>query len=622
MTTSAQWTPLVRWLSGITLSLTLATASAATSLPPVPVDLPTTPAAEGGQVILWRIVPADFHNPSFSVESFKAIVAGSLPRSVQVQPRDTLSTLVQRHFNASRSWTPAVYTALVEQIKQANDLLKDSDLQVGSLVVPDLPRASASKPSDDNLLNAYAKISTLDRGAAAWDFDKGALIGTPVVSALGRAGSQAVIQIRELPLIAAQMRAAPTHEPALEALGYAGVGFPFDAEIAAEPAPAPQAGDCPALDPALAKILASNPRNKATVVVLDDAWPDDEEFIKARDFVVNASKMIRERFNLNGGKPTLGDVDMLAKRTETSFPAGIQPYPAITTHASAIKASLRSFTCHEKGKGVNVVFIPMGTGQSGAYPLLREILYLANLARIKSNNLTGQPMSGPTLPDQIQRAQRFAGAAFSDQKGQIQPFLNPFKPNGPNSIRTDQALIEQLAFFLRLYSDASLTPHFLSMSWTSRELAWQIFFPEYSYGLMLAAAGNSPAVDVHLKRVQFAYRSTNPGDVIAVENSDATKYLCSSSRFSQLPGVDVLGVGYPGEIADTKLCGTSFSTPRVAWLLAAREAYIATPPTDDDARSVWQIQQKSRIKGLRSLALQDSMRFNVTWQKLVGAPAD
>ncbi|MDR0215480.1 MAG: S8 family serine peptidase [Comamonas sp.] len=582
----------------------------------------TTESSDDNGILLWRVVPADLHDPKFSAETIKALMTKSLPRNVQVQANDTLSAVVSQHFNVSSTWTPAVYGALVEQIKQANNLEKDSDLKPGPLIVPDLPQASKSKPSAFNVLNASAKISRLDRGANAWDADKNSLSGKPIVSQLGRAGAQTVLQIRQLPLGAAKAFAAPADEDVPTDFRYAALQVPFTAEFGAEPVAAPISDECPAVDPALANILAVKPRTQATVVVLDDSWPDDEEFLKARDFVVNASKLIRAKFKLDGPMSTLSDIDELSKIKGTSFPPGIGPYPNISTHASAIKASLRSFTCNDKGHGVSVVFIPMGTAQDGSRPLLREILYLAYLARIKSNNFSAQLVWSPPQKDQIDTARSFAAKSFADQKGKISPFLSPFNATGPNSILTDQALIEQLAFFLKLYSDASQTPHFLSMSWTSRELAWQIYFPEYSYGLMLAAAGNTATVNVQEQRVQFAYRSTNPGDVIGVENSDGTKYLCSSSHFSQAEGVDVLALGYPGEISNTKLCGTSFSTPRVAWLLAAREAYIAIPPATDGQRSIWQIQQKTRIKNLRTLTQQDSMRFNVTWQKLLGSPSN
>jgi len=607
----------------LVLAVTMNATTAVWAQPTVRANTATPPVIEGddGGILLWRVVPADLHNPQFSVETFKAMVSNSLPRSVEVKKSDSLSAVVHRNFNASQSWTPAVYEHLIEQIKLSNNLVKDTDLKPGQLIVPDIPRVSKSEPSAFNVLNASAKISRLDRGDDAWDSVSEVLAGRPVVSEVGRPGSQTVLQIRQLPFESAKAFRAPKDEDVPAQFRYAALRVPFIAEFSAEPVLTPTGGDCPKVDPDLAKILHSQPQSKATVVVLDDSWPDDEEFVRARDFIVSASRLIRSKFKLDS-PGTQDDLNELTTMKGTSFPPGILPYPNIKTHAAAIKASLRPFVCNDNGRGVNVVFIPMGTAQDGSRPLLREILYLAYLARIKTNNFSTQLVWSPPQKDQIDTARSFAAKGFADQKGKITPFLNPFNPAGSNSVITDQALIEQLAFFLRLYSDASLSPHFLSMSWTARELAWQIYFPEYTFGLMLAAAGNTATVDVQAQRVQFAYRSTNPGDVIGVENSDGSQYLCSSSHFSQADGVDVLAVGYSGDVADAKLCGTSFSTPRVAWLLAAREAYIAMPPTNDEERSVWQSRQKTRIKDLRSLTMRDSMRFNVTWQKLMGAPTN
>jgi hypothetical protein len=185
---------------------------------------------------------------------------------------------------------------------------------------------------------------------------------------------------------------------------------------------------------------------------------------------------------------------------------------------------------------------------------------------------------------------------------------------------TDQALVEQLAFFLHLYSEATQTPHFLSMSWVARKFSLQVYFPEHSYGLMLAAAGNAADINIHEKPVLFASRSTNPGDVIAVENSDEKEWLCSSSRFTQSTEVDVLGVGFSGSVTDSSLCGTSFSTPRVSWLLGAREAYVVTPPGTEAEYAMWQAKQKKRIRTLTSPTAIKSARFHVTWQQLIGNP--
>ena len=85
-----------------------------------PQTTPTTAAPDDdGGILLWRVVPANLHDPDFPTATFEAMVTKSLPRSVQVQENDTLSEVVRRHYNVSKTWTPAVYGVLIEQIKQA-----------------------------------------------------------------------------------------------------------------------------------------------------------------------------------------------------------------------------------------------------------------------------------------------------------------------------------------------------------------------------------------------------------------------------------------------------------------------------------------------------------------------
>lgn len=571
-------------------------------------------ADDDGMVTLWRVIPADFANPDFDPVTLEELLQTSLPRRVDVAPSDTLSGIIQRTFNVSQSWTPAVYDEVLEHVKRVNGLTDANRLKPGRLRVPDLPQTAKSDPAPNKAMNAFPKISNIvDSG---WDASLRALVGKHTVSEAGRTGARQVLQIRRVPLAEAK---ALTEEAGMVTTPYAykASDAPMLVELSAVPSPGAAGTGCPAVDPALGALIGQKPRGRAVVVVLDDAWPDQAEFLKARDFVDQASRAIRARFKMEGATPTQ-DLDDLRSRTATSFPPGIAQYPAIGTHAGAIKASLREFTCNDPAGGVEVIYLPMTYAQSGALPLLREIMFLSYLARSTSNRFTPEIQWTEPPSDQIKAAQQLAAEPFRP-KGKMTALLSPFQGDQPGTLKTDQALVEQVAFFLRLYSDATDVPHFLSMSWIARELSLQVYFPEYSYGLMLAAAGNAAAVDVHEKRVQFAYRSTNPGDVIAVENSDGTQWLCSSSRFTRAADIDVLGVGYPGRIDGTALCGTSFSTPRVAWLLAAREAWVAPAPKAED-RSTWQARQKTRIRRLTSAAAADSARFYVTWQKLVGLP--
>jgi hypothetical protein len=124
------------------------------------------------------------------------------------------------------------------------------------------------------------------------------------------------------------------------------------------------------------------------------------------------------------------------------------------------------------------------------------------------------------------------------------------------------------------------------MSWTTPDQWFQPNVPEGFYGLFVAAAGNIPALNIYSDpRQQFAARSKSPGDVLAVMNTDENgSPVCDSSVFGN-DLTDVFGVAFPGYLGPAPTdCGTSFSAPRVAWLIAAREA-VKDPPA---APADWQ----------------------------------
>jgi hypothetical protein len=389
-----------------------------------------TPTAET-MVDVWRIVPAGFTDPNFDQTRFSELVTSSLSRKIEVVPKDTLSDLIRRTFNISKSWTPAVYESLLERIKKLNGIEDDGSLKPGSVQVPDIAATAKSRPSANNELNGLPKISTLSASSAS-GASSGELIGMPKVTDAGRVGSNQVLQIRRVPLSAVEALNNAGAVNGSSQYSYKSGDVPMAVELgaAAEPISSSRAGSpgCRAIDPGLASIIRQNPRRRAVVVVLDDAWPDDEEFLKARDFVVSASKAIRARFKLDPQGPYAAasqDLDALQKRTETSFPGGISAYPQIRTHASAIKASLNDFTCNDAGGGVKVIYIPMTIAQSASLPLLREIMYLSYLARSRSTDLTDRSTWIAPPNDQVDAAIKLANGPF--KSGKIGASLTPFE---------------------------------------------------------------------------------------------------------------------------------------------------------------------------------------------------
>jgi hypothetical protein len=94
--------------------------------------------------------------------------------------------------------------------------------------------------------------------------------------------------------------------------------------------------------------------------------------------------------------------------------------------------------------------------------------------------------------------------------------------------------------------------------------------------------------------------------MLAVMNIGADgKAACDSSLLEV--SNDVFGVAYDGALSPT-VCGTSFAAPRVAWLVAAREAMTEAPA---DAAH-WRANLHREITGMRDPHATNfnRMRFN------------
>lgn len=577
------------------------------------------PEKQTPRVTLWRVAPANFYESDFSTSQFRELVDKSLPRKVEVQQGDTLSGVIRRVFNVSSTWTPAVYRDLVTKIKATNRLYDENSLMPGQIEVPDIPKTSKTTPNENSPYRSDAKISFsgIGRSAMAWDPAMQAFSGEPSIAAVGREAAREEIQIRQVDVETARSLAVkPDQDPLTATFGYQVASAPIELDLSAgEVAGMPEESVCTGSDPGLSVLTSGLPRQKSVLVIVDDSWPDQAEYAKSRDFVLAASRLIRSRFRLDAAQTNRSNIDALESIPTTSFASGVRPYPEMDSHAAAIKAALQEYSCGGQGRGVTVVYLPLLAAQDGSLYALKEILYVAALARLKRGRLSSGPAASPASSDQIRIARDLSGVPFEASTGNVSGIQYKFEPGKPLRLQTDQALIEAIAFFMRLYSEATGEPHFMSMSWLVPNLEFQVYFPGDSYGLMLAAAGNSSG-NVQRDRPQFAYRSSNPGDVIAVENSDQSGWLCSSSRLDPSDDIDVLGVGFSGQVQGT-ICGTSFSTPRVAWLLAAREAYVVDP-TPASERSLWQARQKKRLLSLRNTQSNDASRFHMTWQKLLG----
>ena len=143
------------------------------------------------------------------------------------------------------------------------------------------------------------------------------------------------------------------------------------------------------------------------------------------------------------------------------------------------------------------------------------------------------------------------------------------------------------------------------------------YFETGAYGWKLVAVGNglTDIVDTHL---QFAYRSVDPKDFVAVANSTGTPKNCPSNTFDDDPSAHIMGLAFSGDI-NGSLCGTSFSTPRVAWLLAAREVIRGkkVPKGDERALSKWITSKADLVQSLQNSSSDFFGRYAVDVDKLI-----
>ena len=136
-----------------------------------------------------------------------------------------------------------------------------------------------------------------------------------------------------------------------------------------------------------------------------------------------------------------------------------------------------------------------------------------------------------------------------------------------------------------------------------------------SLGVSLAAAGNDNK-DVIADAVYLAYRAkAAPGDVLAVMNTDGTgKELCRSSKLPLVGPNPFYGLAYDGTFDSGTECGSSFSTPRVAWLLALRQAYNA--PVPKGGWPDWYASFRTSVVALQSATQTTSRRYWLPVSKL------
>ncbi|MDB5977667.1 MAG: hypothetical protein JWR07_4427 [Nevskia sp.] len=566
--------------------------------------------ASPGKVFVRVRVNANYvANPEIAA----ATVRLPLEADYIVHPGDTVSRIVSDKYQIGVSNAPEAYRAFENQIITRNNLSGPNDVASGSTIkVPDLPPLARTSPNPDNIANRLPKLSTyayllngLDKSStprienvfagstnstARSSSQKARLIH---LEDSGRVGAQEVFEIRQTTIEVAK---------ALVQQGSK------DVEILNQPITIRMADGTPGANVEVPSVpeqpltaneqnlvrqkLAAAPQRRPVVFVLDDSWPDDAAFIKSRDYLVAAINRVRKSYKLDEAHFSAA---LLSAVSAPQLPGAIG---VVETHSHEIQRSLKPLMDLEPADGrVDVIYVPLFCAQIGSEEILRELVELDQIVRSMANN-HGDPVPA-----------KYVDASHNVALN-ILANVDKVLQAGPTS--SDEGVVEALIMLAHLDSRITHQPFLVNMSWTVPDLELQPYFPSINFGLPVTASGNEGdgnGTTVYALRRQFALRSLEPGDMLTVMNIDASGAPVCKSSILDLQH-DTYGLGFSGSLEGTPCGGSSFASPRVAWLIAARESVN----TKSELAEYWANSLKKEIMSMHDFNASafNKIRFNVT----------
>jgi hypothetical protein len=308
--------------------------------------------------------------------------------------------------------------------------------------------------------------------------------------------------------------------------------------------------------------LARPANREATVYVLDSGWPDESSY---RSSLAALRSLVDSAVSYYG----------LDKVQWTEQPYVPLPNDPKSQHCVYIMNSLHEFTDLDSRHIVKVVYVPLDTKQNSSQ-IISESLRLYRIRKLKQD-LT------QVDTDTLQAAQKFSTDTLASiASGESYDFEGN-KPASRDAMyqarwRTNSAIVAAVWYLAELA--AKQDPHnpvfFLNESWTVLPDTVELGAPDVSSGLVVAAAGNTPGKEVNSDndKIDFARDATPAKNVLAALDSKPGlgAPFCESSQLRLDSLSFTMAAAFDGEVVDGGLCGTSFSAPRVAWLLALREA--------------------------------------------------
>lgn len=548
-----------------------------------------------GLVLVQRTVNTKYEPGS---PDFSALLKSTLTQPYVVKKNDNLQKILSERFAMGPTATPELYEPMAERIKSLNNLSNRDAIREGfTLALPDIPPVQWKKRSPDNPNYGVPRVQGGPEYAAVLSGQRSGLYQENEWRQIfdkGRKAEPLVNQWRWLTVeqARAEAQAMGANDAGLNSYWAQPLTLKFAQPSPAIP-PGPTATVASDLQYLSALIKRRPPQQDVVVYVLDDAWPSDAGFESSRAFLVGALAAIRKAYFIpDGGLPPA----LNNGTAGTDFPAVMPPGPL---HSARIASSLADF--NKLTPRVKVVYLPLFTQQKWAKELWQELTYTALVATALHSKL-GIAEPGPGI---LSRARSDAIQLVGQIPSKVVNSLGP----------AQQTPITVLQKFAQLYAVTTGVPYFLSMSWTVEKREIDFGPDPDSLGVSLAATGND-GKEVIGDAVYLAYRAKAvPGDVLAVMNTDGSgKELCGSSKLPLSGPHPFYGLAYDGTFDSGLQCGSSFSTPRVAWLLALRQSYNA--PVSKPSWPDWYASFRTSILSLQSATQTTSRRYWLPVNKL------
>jgi len=467
----------------------------------------------------------------------------SLNAQTVVRPNEGVSHVISRLYAVGSSNAAPAYAQISALIRSANGLSENESLAAGEhLVVPDIPPIALATPSPSNPFNGIPKLSIDIRTAEQVTNAPLYLEEDRKLQQTLREGASSVMSIRQLTVRQAQDAADKDPDLIVER---AKLQIHFSSSGTSNASAVLSHEDSVLIH----KVALAQPKQRPLMIVFDDTWPDLNEEEASRRYVLSAVRDLRKLFNF----PAMTSFD-----EGCNLNAKVSNWSAMqdTPHSAKIKQSLAPLLeAAGSSSPVTLVFVPMLAGQPCTKEVLGQLIEL-HLLMLHMGSDVGRGVPKDLLTAYHKTAQTNIDALRTQIYG----------GDGESDVEVIQAVLD----FAARQGAALASPVFTSMSWEFQPEHWHILVPSEYGGLFVVAAGNDQPTDPVVKsKIQFAERSAHPGDMLAVMNVDDSGQLTCKSNMVD-PAGNAFATSYRGDTATD--CGTSFSAPRVAWLLALREA--------------------------------------------------